>query len=586
MRLAWILGLCLTAFTWVQAPTTAHADVVHLASGGKVRGKIVKKTRREIVIKTRGGTTVVPRDEVDRIELGKTIEELYAARLKKITKTDSEARYSLGVWLKSQGERLLSRREFEKAIELDPNHRFARKALGYSLENGAWVKQVALPASSPTSGKRRSSAKKRKRVARFETPASQPLLAALEAARKSKKANLRLAGFETLANKTAEVDRILKLLEGEGQAKLRSAVIKHAPAAAASAGESLRPHVEGYVSQVLWPALDASLGAHTRRVARAHKRGVKRASNLFKEYRLGTEPGEKRTESLEKWISTRDAALKVIFDKSIYPDENHGRVGQPTVDEYVERVRAAWAKFDHQIQKDLAKLLSTSEDEARQLLSRIQAPATRFAEAAKQVQARGVAVEPLKASPAALRCLILYRAGSVGEALALSDGLNAWEKELLRRLRDERVREYNLGFKQKNPCTYGTKPMGEEVEQVRITNDYRILMGRQALEIDPRLIKSARGHSADMTRLGFFAHESRVANKRTPSARMSLAGYPGGGGENISLGSTSPKATHIAWYNSSGHHRNILTRTYWAMGSGKDGQHWTQNFGMAGTLKR
>ena len=62
--------------------------------------------------------------------------------------------------------------------------------------------------------------------------------------------------------------------------------------------------------------------------------------------------------------------------------------------------------------------------------------------------------------------------------------------------------------------------------------------------------------------------------------------YPGAGGENISLGSATPMATHIAWYNSSGHHRNILGSGYAAMGSGKDGQHWTQNFGMAGTLER
>ena len=148
------------------------------------------------------------------------------------------------------------------------------------------------------------------------------------------------------------------------------------------------------------------------------------------------------------------------------------------------------------------------------------------------------------------------------------------------------MRRYNAAFKRKNQQAYGVKPSGPEVEQVRITNDYRILMGRPALEIDPRLVASARGHSADMTRLGFFAHQSPISGKESPSQRMAAAGYPAMGGENISLGSVAPRATHIAWYNSSGHHRNILGARYAAMGSGQDGNHWTQNFGGAGTLPR
>ncbi len=53
-----------------------------------------------------------------------------------------------------------------------------------------------------------------------------------------------------------------------------------------------------------------------------------------------------------------------------------------------------------------------------------------------------------------------------------------------------------------------------------------------------------------------------------------------------SLGSEAPKATHLAWYNSSGHHRNILGQEWASMGSGRDGKHWTQNFGPVGTLRR
>ena len=157
---------------------------------------------------------------------------------------------------------------------------------------------------------------------------------------------------------------------------------------------------------------------------------------------------------------------------------------------------------------------------------------------------------------------------------------------LLRRLGDERIRAYNAAILKRKKMPQGKLPTGPEVEQVRITNDYRIMCGRPALELDGRLTDCARAHSADMTRLGFFDHTSPVAGKRSMSERMGKAGYQGGGGENISLGSVSPMATHIAWYNSSGHHRNILAANYRCMGAGQDAQHWTQNFGMRGTLER
>ncbi|MGE0708311.1 MAG: CAP domain-containing protein [Planctomycetota bacterium] len=567
----------------------ARADVIHLTSGGRVRGKIVKETRREVVVETRGGTTSIPRDEIDRIERGATLEDQYRERLKKIDPKDPEARYSLGQWLKSQGEPRLAKVEFERTIALDPEHRFAREQLGYVRHEGEWVLSSSLEASAPSSSKSAPSKAEQKEQApaRFETPSSPELAAALETARRGKTAAERAAAFDVLADREAEGARILALLGGEGQARLRAALSKHAPEAAQASGDALRPYVAGYVAEVVAPAVDRALEQHLRTLARAQDRGVKRAAGLFKEPGLFKgQVEDKRGKALERWATVRDAALKVIFDKSIYPDENHGRVGQPTVDEHVEKVRAAWAPFDRMVQKDLAKLLTLSSDEAQDLLAKLSAPAELYAEAAGRARARGLEVEELAAAPVGLLCLLRYQAGQVPDALALAERLDAWEQELLRRVRDERVRAYNRGFKQKNPCSYGVKPAGEEVEQVRITNDYRIMMGRAALEIDPRLVKSARGHAADMTRLGFFDHTSPVAGKRSPSERMAQAGYPGYGGENISLGSVAPMATHLAWYNSSGHHRNILAPDYWAMGAGQDGQHWTQNFGQQGTLIR
>ena len=103
---------------------------------------------------------------------------------------------------------------------------------------------------------------------------------------------------------------------------------------------------------------------------------------------------------------------------------------------------------------------------------------------------------------------------------------------------------------------------------------------RPAVRINPCLVTSSRGHSDDMSRLGFFDHFSPVEGKKTPEDRMKLAGYEMSGcSENIYAGSGSPEAAHEGWIHSSGHHRNILMPGWVEMGSGSAGRDWTQNFG-------
>ncbi len=130
-----------------------------------------------------------------------------------------------------------------------------------------------------------------------------------------------------------------------------------------------------------------------------------------------------------------------------------------------------------------------------------------------------------------------------------------------------------------NPQAKG--PTEPEREQVRITNEYRMMLGhRRALRIHASLVTAARGHSEDMGKLGFFAHESPVPGKTTPSDRVKLAGYdPIDVGENIYEGGGSPEAAHDGWIHSSGHHRNILDVHHVELGSGNSGKFWTQDYG-------
>ncbi|MEQ8765120.1 MAG: CAP domain-containing protein [Planctomycetota bacterium] len=122
-------------------------------------------------------------------------------------------------------------------------------------------------------------------------------------------------------------------------------------------------------------------------------------------------------------------------------------------------------------------------------------------------------------------------------------------------------------------------PTDLERSQVQVTNEYRVMMGRQALLLDARLVEAARGHCEEMSLLGYFAHDSPTPGRETPGKRMILAGYPRPAGENIYTGSSSATAAHQAWFHSPPHHRNMLAESHTAMGSGFAGGRWTQNYG-------
>ena len=579
-------SLILTLGVLLVAAGPASADVIYLASGGVVKGKIVSENARELVVKTlRGSTAVIPRDDVDRIERGASPEAIYQEQLASLkNKRDPEAHYALGLWAKSINADEIAKKEFEKTIELDTNHKFARVELGYVWRDDQWVMPEAEVEVAPV--------EKQRRDFKLATPVSPELLKALEKIR-SKELETRAEAWQVVGDPSAEVQRMLALLETTSVPadRLRAAVVKHVPAADGVTGKALQPHLQEYLSLAANPALNEALHSYGQWARRGYERNARRIRDLIKDWKVGSDgpAREKRDEALQKWIETRDAAVRVIFDLSIYPDANHGRSGQATVDEYVDNVRPAWEKFDELIKKDLAKLLAMTPEEANEQVDALWRFHTRLNEAGACLSSAAFAsgeLDELERIEPVYEILLAYRAGYLQQALARAGELKGYEWELLRRLRDERALAYNEGFKAKNPHDYGVKPSGPEVEQVQITNEYRMMMGRYALEIDPRLVESARGHSQDMTRLGFFAHGSPIPEKANPTLRMAKAGYTGGGGENISLGSTSPMATHVAWYNSSGHHRNILGETYGCMGSGKDGKHWTQNFGMRGSFQR
>jgi uncharacterized protein YkwD len=139
-----------------------------------------------------------------------------------------------------------------------------------------------------------------------------------------------------------------------------------------------------------------------------------------------------------------------------------------------------------------------------------------------------------------------------------------------------------------------------EDEVLRLTNEARAVghncdaQGDKPpttpLTLDPRLRCSARVHSKYMAEVGNdFAHTTMGGV--TPGNRMQMAGYSGGGGENIAVGQRTPADVVAGWLDSDGHCANIMNARYKVIGIGyafgiwenggrtNDAPYWTQNFG-------
>ena len=319
--------------------------------------------------------------------------------------------------------------------------------------------------------------------------------------------------------------------------------------------------------------------------------------------RLAKEPVLKKLERMRELRAELDRrrqhALLAIFNEKHYPYP-YGRGTPPyihvqaEVDRRVAAVRELWDGDEH------VRLGRTGT--SGQLLEESQGLVRELA-----AHGREVAV-----FEQALASVAPYM---TGESIRLRDFcLDAAEQKLY---------DYNRWVMRVYNPARNAYPQDSELLQVAITNEYRMLLGftatvtpgdaayeaidesnvakildagrilpgsvvhLRALRVDDRLVKSARLHSLDMQKRGYFDHfapPNPVTGepRKGPFERMREAGYEGhGASENIAQ-SGGPKEAHEAWCRSSGHHRNILS-SWIDMGSGQaGGSLWTQNFGLGG----
>lgn len=220
----------------------------------------------------------------------------------------------------------------------------------------------------------------------------------------------------------------------------------------------------------------------------------------------------------------RKEALDFINDPRKYPDENHGAAAQPEVDRLVGLLRRAYEDpFGElfEVNAELQRLIALLEEVAE----------------ADHVRAK------------------------VNKALSYASA--AVEEREAARV----VNEFNAKVTQ-DP---------EERACVDATNRYRQMFGLRLLKADERLIRAARKHSQAMVEREFFDHNSPVPGSETPERRVAAEGATYSA-ENIAMGSPEGEGAFRQWYNSSGHHRNMLG-DHLTIGIGRYEKHWTENFG-------
>ena len=119
----------------------------------------------------------------------------------------------------------------------------------------------------------------------------------------------------------------------------------------------------------------------------------------------------------------------------------------------------------------------------------------------------------------------------------------------------------------------------DEREILKLSNLVRKKHGLGKLELDTRLVATARDHCMDMQKHNFFAHESPVEGKATPFDRAALFGTTANA-ENLAAGNVTPAEVVQGWLDSPGHRVNLLQPDMKRTGVGRVGGYWTALYGL------
>ena len=133
MRIALPLLLALSLLAAAVA-----ADDRHLKDGRVLKGKVTEERTRYLIV-DRDRKYAVRKSKVAKLVKAESFMDIYERRLEALPEEDAEAIYEFGRWLDSNDWKTRGQRAYEAVLDLAPDHRGARRALGYRLYEGEWV---------------------------------------------------------------------------------------------------------------------------------------------------------------------------------------------------------------------------------------------------------------------------------------------------------------------------------------------------------------------------------------------------------------------------------------------------------------
>lgn len=558
--------------------TPVRADIIVTTSGGTIVGKIIEEKENEVRIKTdKGPIITLSRDEIDTITKEKP-EDTFARKWKAVRGDDVKGYMELAQWAKDQKLEKQATDCYEKVIKLEPDHPEAHIALGYERVAGKWLKGEELQKAKGLV----------EHDGRWVTPEEKKLneqgwvkrgdrwvsKEEAECIDQGKPYNpYASSGGGGSGESTPKAEPVEKPSKPEKPEPAPRPVkpepapkpVKPAPAPKPEPAEPKAPPIElpSDDKELMKIVLSATQKPEARNeaVKTLAAKGDTQQSALKQELGKALEDAKKKVLDYVKSqkgpirgkmaalvLERRKAALMFIFDKAKYPDEDHGRVGQPEVDRLVGELRRAWQDPLRELLLDKSeKKLADKIDELRRIAGWLRDPLAQSVDLARIED--DLAAEANKVAG-------ISEIGADGQDAQMLDASKA-------------VLKYNETTK--------TSLTAEERSCILVTNEYRMMFGLKALKVFEPLVQAARKHSQEMVAKNYFAHESPVPENATPGKRVAREGgkYTG---ENIAMGNTDGKATFHQWYTSSGHHRNMLMR-HRSIGIGAEGNYWTEDFG-------
>ncbi len=143
-----IVSIAIIAFSIGFAPVVL-ADNVDLYGGGHLTGSVRRVSDAKVpyvIVEVDSSLRVaVPASQVRQVVEDKDLAEY--VRRAKIAGNDAELNYMLARWCKENHLLSQNRYHMQRTIEIDPDHSYARAALGYAKEQNEWVLYTELQRS-------------------------------------------------------------------------------------------------------------------------------------------------------------------------------------------------------------------------------------------------------------------------------------------------------------------------------------------------------------------------------------------------------------------------------------------------------